>query len=347
MNKTVVTMSMSEEHLVRLKTYCDVTVTGWGKTGMRLTRGEIKKVISETDILLIGYENITEDLIHNASTLKLIGCARSNPVNVDVSAASKLKIPVLYTPARNAISTAEYTMGIIISETRNIARSYHAMKSGRFLGEPENDFNGSDLRPDVIWNLDGESPYKEFRGVELCGNTLGLIGLGSIGSRVARLAQAFGMKVVACSLSKDAEKAEALGVELISLDDLLIISDIVSVHCRVTPETIGLIGNREIALMKPSAYLINTARAVLIDQQALLNALKNNIIAGAALDVFWYEPLPINHPLLELDNLTITPHLAGSTIEVIQRQSKMIVDDVITWIEGGLPKYVFNPEVLF
>ncbi len=195
--------------------------------------------------------------------------------------------------------------------------------------------------------MDGESPYKEFRGVELNCKTLGLIGLGSIGSKVARLAQAFGMKVVAYSLSKDAEKAEALGVQLISLDELLKTSDIVSVHCRVTPETIGLIGNREIELMKPTAYLINTARAVLIDQQALLNALQNKRIAGAALDVFWYEPLPVNHPLLELDNLTITPHLAGSTVEVIERQSKMIVDDVLTWIEGGIPKFVFNPDVLF
>ena len=131
------------------------------------------------------------------------------------------------------------------------------------------------------------------------------------------------------------------------MDELLKTSDIVSVHCRVTPETIGLIGNREIELMKSTAYLINTARAVLIDQQALLNALQNKRIAGAALDVFWYEPLPVNHPLLELDNLTITPHLAGSTVEVIERQSKMIVDDVLTWIEGGIPKFVFNPDVLF
>jgi D-3-phosphoglycerate dehydrogenase / 2-oxoglutarate reductase len=347
MTKVVATMSITDDELNRLKTHCEVFVTGWGKTGMRLTQLEMKEVVSDADILLLGYENLTEELILNSPNLKIIGCARSNPVNIDIACASKLKIPVLYTPARNAISTAEYTMGIILSETRNIAKSYHAMKSGRFLGDPENDFVGSDLRPDVIWNLDGASPYKEFRGVELSGHTLGLIGLGSIGSRVARLAQAFGMNVVAYSLSKDAEKAEALGVELISLDELLRTSDIVSVHCRVTPETIGLIGNREIELMKPTAYLINTARAVLIDQQALLTALRNKRIAGAALDVFWYEPLPVNHPLLELDNLTITPHLAGSTKEVIQRQSKMIVDDVLAWMEGGIPRFVFNPEVLF
>lgn len=347
MTKVVVTMSITDKELNRLKAHCEVIVTGWGKTGMRLTQSEMMEAASEADILLIGYENLTGELILNSPNLKIIGCARSNPVNIDVTTASKLKIPVLYTPARNAISTAEYTMGIIISETRNIAKSYHAMKTGRFLGQPEKDFEGSDLRPDVIWNLDGESPYKEFRGVELNGKTLGLIGLGSIGSKVARLAQAFGMKVIAYSLSKDAEKAEALGVQLISLDELLQTSDIVSVHCRVTPETIGLIGNREIELMKPTAYLINTARAVLIDQQALLAALQNKRIAGAAVDVFWVEPLPSNHPLLELDNLTITPHLAGSTAEVIERQSKMIVDDVLTWIEGGIPKFVFNPDVLF
>jgi D-3-phosphoglycerate dehydrogenase len=155
------------------------------------------------------------------------------------------------------------------------------------------------------------------------------------------------MRVVAYSLSKDADKAKALGVELISLDEVLRISDFISVHCRVTPQTIGLLGKREFELMKPTVYIINDARAVIVDQTALLEALQTHKIAGAALDVFWYEPLPSNHPLLQLENVTFTPHLAGSTKEVTQRHSKMIVDDVLVWMEGGIPQHVFNPKTLY
>jgi D-3-phosphoglycerate dehydrogenase len=347
MTKIVITMSICQDQLQRLEEHADVTCIGWGKTGVRLTQIELAEALIDTDILLIGYENLNAELIKIAPNLKLIGCARSNPVNIDIDAASDKKIPVLYTPSRNAIATAEYTIGLMLSESRNIARAYHAMKCGRYLGSPATDLNNADLRPDVIWELDGDSPYKVFRGSELSDHTLGLIGLGSIGSRVAKLAQAFGMRVVAYSLSKDADKAKALGVELISLDEVLRISDFISVHCRVTPQTIGLLGKREFELMKPTVYIINDARAVIVDQTALLEALQTHKIAGAALDVFWYEPLPSNHPLLQLENVTFTPHLAGSTKEVTQRHSKMIVDDVLVWMEGGIPQHVFNPKTLY
>lgn len=347
MTKIVVTMSISRDELQRLENRSEVVLEGWGKTGVRLTQLKLSEIIKDADIVLVGYENLNREIIENAPKLRLIGCARSNPINVDVQAASDKNIPVVYTPGRNAIATAEYTMGLMLAESRNIARSYHAMKSGQFLGNPVPGLLNTDLRPDVIWELDGESPYKIFRGCELFDHTLGLIGLGNIGSRVAKLAQAFGMRVVAYSLSKDADKAKALGVELISLDDVLKISDFISVHCRVTPQTIGLLGKREFELMKPTAYLINTARAVIVDQQALLEALQTRRIAGAALDVYWYEPIPGNHPILQLKNVTFTPHLAGSTIEVTQRHSKMIVDDVLAWMEGGIPQHVFNPKILF
>ena len=286
-----------------------------------------------------------KSLIAQASGLRLIGCARSNPVNVAVQAATARHIPVLYTPGRNAASTAEYTLGLMLAECRHIARSYHALKSGQFLGSPAETFSGADMHADVVWDLDGNSPYKVFPGRELSGSVLGLIGLGNVGSRVARLAQAFGMKVIAYSQNKDAERAQALGVELVPLERVLRTADFISIHCRVTPETVGLISEKEFAMMKPGAYLINTARAVVIDQAALIDALRQQRIAGAALDVYWYEPLPANHPLLQLDNVTVTPHLAGAANEVIHRHSQMIVDDVLTWLDGGIPEHVANPEV--
>ncbi|MHC1740565.1 MAG: 2-hydroxyacid dehydrogenase [Anaerolineaceae bacterium] len=346
MLKIVVTMSINPDELHRLENLAKVFVGGWGKTGVRLTEKELTEALQDAEIALVGYENLNREIIEKSKKLKLIGCPRSNPVNVDIQAASDHNIPVLYTPGRNAIATAEYTLGLMLAESRNIARSYHAMKSGKFLGNPTTDLLKVDTSPDVIWDLDGESPYKIFRGSELSDHILGLIGLGSIGSRVARLAQAFGMRVVAYSLSKDADKAKALGVELISLDKVMKISDFISIHCRVTPETIGLLGKKEIDLMKPSAYLINTARAVIVDQQALLEALQTQRIAGAALDVYWNEPIPSNHPLLQLENATFTPHLAGSTIEVTERHSKMIVDDVLAWMDGRIPQHVLNPKVL-
>ena len=197
----------------------------------------------------------------------------------------------------------------------------------------------------MTWKLDGESPFKDFRGVELAGRCLGIIGLGRIGSRVAQLAQAFNMRVLAYSPYTSPIEADALNVQLVDLDALLQQADFISVHARVTNETWGMLGERELNLMKPSAYLISVSRAAVIDQAALIKALEQRRIAGAALDVFWFEPLPANHPLLALDNVTLTPHLAGATGEVQERHSQIIVDDVIAWLDGRRPTHLANPEV--
>ena len=154
------------------------------------------------------------------------------------------------------------------------------------------------------------------------------------------------MRVITFTQTQDAERAAELGVEMVDLTHLLRESDFISVHCSVTPETRSLLDDKAFALMKSSAYLINTARASIIDQAALINALINKQIRGAALDVFWYEPLPDNHPLLDMENVTITPHIAGSTYEVPERHARMLVDDVLTWLNGNRPTHIFNAEAL-
>ena len=346
MLNTVVTMKLTDKQLDRLKQRCQVVLTGWGRTGELMAEEDLLRETRDADILLVGYEAVSARVIREATGLKLIGCARATPVNIDVAAATARGIPVLYTPGRNANTAAEFTLGLMLAESRHIARAYHALRSGQYLGAPMDRFAGADTRGDVVWTLDGPSPYKKFRGVELCGRTLGLVGLGHIGARVARFARAFDMEVVAHDPYLAEEQAAALGVRLVGLDTLLGQADFISVHCKVSDETKGLLGRREFALMKPGAYVINTARAVIIDQEALVDALRERRIAGAALDVYWYEPLPANHPLLSMDNVTLTPHLGGATEDVPERHSRMIVDDVFAWLDQARPERVYNPSVL-
>ncbi len=344
--KAIVTMTISSTQLDRLQSRYEVIQAGWGKTGRRLSENELSATLEGADLLLVGYEQVTAQVIEKAKELKLIGCSRSNPVNVDVAAATLRGIPVIHAPGRNANAAAEFTIGLMLNVARHIARSDRALRSGRYLGDAASSFAGANPDHDIVWNLDGDSPYKQLRGFELRGRTLGLIGLGNVATQVVHLAQAFGMNVLVFSHAADAKLAAQLGIQMVELDELLQRSDFISVHCKVTDETRELLDSRAFRLMKPTAYLINSARAVVVDQEALLEALNEKRIAGAALDVFWYEPLPANHPLLKMENVTLTPHLGGATMEVPELHSKMIVDDVFLWLDQKMPRHVFNPDVL-
>lgn len=339
-------MSISKTQLDRLQNRCEVVNTGWGKTGQRLSEDELYSILGDANVLLVGYEKVTARVIEKAKKLELIGCSRSNPVNVDVEAATLRGIPVIHTPGRNANAAAEFTIGLMLAEARNIVRSDRALRSGHYVGEASDRFVEADPAGDITWDLDGDSPYKQLRGFELRGRTLGLIGLGNVAMQVARLALAFGMKVLVFTPVSDSELASQLGVQMVDLDELLRQSDFISVHCKVSDGTRGLLDHHAFSMMKPTAYLINTARAIVVDQDALLEALNHRRIAGAALDVFWYEPIPSNHPLLKMQNVTLTPHLGGATVEVPELHSKMIVDDIFIWMDGKNPTHVFNPVVL-
>jgi D-3-phosphoglycerate dehydrogenase len=339
-----VTSDLSLSQLDRLSQHCQVQLGGWGQNGVRLTPEELVQAAAGADILLIGYEPLPGRVIRALPRLQLIGCTRSSPVNVDLATATEQRIPVLYTPGRNTQSAAEFTLGLMLAQAHHITRAHHSLQLGNYLGMPSTDFSTVDRSGDVTWNLDGKSPFKDFQGVELGGRYLGIIGLGRIGSQVAQLAQAFDMQVIAYSPYTSPMEAKAIQVQLVDLDTLLQQADFVSIHANVTDETWGILGERELNLMKPTAYLINVSRAAVIDQAALIKALQENRIAGAALDVFWFEPLPANHPLLNLNNVTLTPHLAGATDDVKERHSQMIVDDVFNWLEGLRPLHIANPE---
>jgi phosphoglycerate dehydrogenase-like enzyme len=183
-------------------------------------------------------------------------------------------------------------------------------------------------------------------GSELEGRTLGIIGLGHSGRELVRLAAPFAMRVLAYSPHADAAQAEAMGVRLTGLDELLCEADFVSLHCRLTERTRGLLGAAQLARMKPTAYLVNVARGELIDQPALVGALRQGQIAGAALDVFEEEPLPPGDPLLGLDNVILTPHWSASTSDVWAATGRAMAEGMLRAARGQVPQDVVNPEVL-
>jgi phosphoglycerate dehydrogenase-like enzyme len=183
-------------------------------------------------------------------------------------------------------------------------------------------------------------------GMELSGKTLGVLGLGRIGSRVAAFGQFLGMRVVAWGPTLTDERARAAGVARVELEDLFRQSDVVSVHLLLSDRSRGLVTGRLLSLMKPTAFLVNTARGPIVEEAALVAALRERRIAGAALDVYDVEPLPRDHPLLGLDNVVLTPHLGYVTEEGYRAFFSQAADNIAAWLDGKVPERALNPEVL-
>lgn len=256
--------------------------------------------------------------------LHLIGIARAGLENLDVTAATQRGILGVRVLGRNAEAVAEFAVGLMLSETRNIARAHLALKQGTWRKQFINSANIPELK----------------------GKTVGVIGFGRIGRLVVRKLASFGVKLLISDPSTKPDEAVASSAELVGLDRLVADSDVISLHARLNETSRGLIGRREFQRMKPTAYLINTARAGLVDMEALVETLEKQQIAGAALDVFDIEPLPVNHPLLALDNVTLTSHLAGTTREVITRSPELLLDEIRSLMNGELPSSLVNPIVL-
>ena len=268
---------------------------------------------AEAIINVRAYTALDDEAMGHAPRLKLISILGTGTDNVDLAAARARGVTVTNTPGVGAPSVAELTLGLIFAVTRAIPLSHARMMVGT---------------------------WQHVEGPELAGKTLGLLGLGAIGAYVARLGSSLGMRVIAWSYSADPARAERLGVTLVDRDDVFRQADVLSVHLRNTPEVRGLVGERELGLMKPTAYLINTARGALVDQDALAAALRRRRLAGAALDVFTEEPLPQErNPFVGLDNVVLTPHLGAVTAEANARSRAMPVDNIIAYLEGH-PEHV-------
>jgi len=341
--KVLVTVPLAESGLKQLRELAEVEFEGQARGGEVLTVRELKDKLANKQMVIVEFEPITGEVIESTN-LKIIACTRGGPqANIDIPEATKKGIPVLYAPGRNATSVAELVLCLMIAVARHVSQAHHLLKTGHFLAPPGTQ---ADSDRNVVWGVEKGSPYVVFKGPELSGRRLGIIGLGEVGERVAVRAKAFEMNLLAYDPYIPEEKIIGAGARAVDLETLLRESDFVTVHCKVTDETKGLIGEKQISLMKPTAYLINTARGAIVDEAALATALRQKKIAGAGLDVFQQEPLPSDSPLLQLDNVVVVPHIGGASIDVEKHQTDIIVSDLNRLFSGEKPKYCANPEVL-
>lgn len=323
--KALITAQFDPSYLQRLSEQMEVSQTGWGVSGVALAPDDLVREMTGCDVLITEIEVCDDRVIQACPELRFIAVCRNNPLNVDARAARRRGIPVTYTPGRNAQAVAEFTLSLMLGAARDMGRVWRQVWSGG-------------------WTFGPVEAYRDYKGYELSGRSVGIIGLGYIGRKVLQLCQAFGMTawVYDPYLQHPAESWP--GVSFVALPELLREADFITVHCPDTPETYGLIGPAELGLMKPTAILINTARGKHVNEDALLDALRQRKIAGAALDVFSREPLPLDHPFYQLDNLIMTPHVAGATFDVITHQSEMVYTEIQRWLRGEPLVYAFVPR---
>lgn len=318
--KVLVSDPLSEVAVNRLREHAEVDV----KTGLKPE--ELIPIIGDYDALAVRSQTqVTAEVIKAGQKLQIIGRAGVGIDNIDVAAATQQGIIVVNAPTGNTVSAAEHAIALMFALARNIPRANTSLKGGE-------------------WRR------SEFMGTELRGKTLGIIGLGNVGSEVARRVRGMEMKLIGNDPFVSAEYAKKLQVELVPMEQLLKEADFISLHLPLTPQTKGFIGAKELEMIKPTARIINTARGALIDEEVLANAVKEKKIAGAAVDVFPKEPAT-ESPLFAVENIIVTPHLGASTAEAQVLASTDIAEQIIDVAQGKLPRYAVNapfipPEML-
>ena len=298
-----------EEHWPRLLEQCDV------RKATSSSGPEWLEQVAEADVLVVRRWEVGRDVLEAGKRLRGVVTAGVGVEKIDIDAATELGIVVANSPG-NQIAVAEATMLLMLAVSKNMTAWISVAKTG-------------------------EQPDGYLRGIELNQRTLGIVGLGRIGKRVAGLARSFEMEV----LAYDPYVKESDRATLVPLDELLRGSDFVSLHPVLTPETRQMIGARELGLMKPTAYLINTSRGGVVDESALIEALRNKQIAGAGLDVFEIEPPELDNPLLAMPNVIATPHALPRTAESQHRCAEMTEESVLDLLEGVIPPYIVNKDV--
>jgi D-3-phosphoglycerate dehydrogenase len=310
--RVLVTEKLSEAGLELLRERFQVDVRE------DLARGDLASEIGAYDALVIrSATRVTAEVLDAASRLKVVARAGIGVDNVDVEAATRRGVLVVNAPQSNTISAAEHTMALLLAQARNVPQADRELHAGR-------------------WDKE------RWRGVELAGKTLGLIGLGRVGTLVASRAQGFGMRVIAFDPYVSGERAKELGVDVMpTLESLLVQADFVSIHLPGSPDTLGLIGAHQLAMVKRGARLVNTSRGGIVDEEALAKALEDGRLAGAALDVFAVEPAT-DSPLFGMEQVVLTPHLGASTIEAQDKAGTTVAEMVRLALDGQFVPYAVN-----
>ncbi len=307
---------LAEEGLALLRRHGQVDV----RTG--LSPQDLARIIGDYDALIVrSGTRVTREVLAAASRLKVVARAGVGVDNIDVDAATELGILVVNAPTGNIVAAAEHTIALLMALARRVPQAHLSMRQGE-------------------WNR------KRFIGVEVREKVLGLIGLGRVASEVARRAHGLDMHVLAYDPYVSEEQARKVGAHLVSLDEVLSRADFLSLHLPLTPETRGFMSAERLARMKPGAYLINTSRGGVLDERALLEALDSGHLAGAALDVFAEEPLPVEHPLRRHPKVILTPHIGGSTVEAQARVATDAAEQVIAVLQGKPAPYAVNAPIV-
>jgi phosphoglycerate dehydrogenase-like enzyme len=285
----------------------------------RRTESEMMELVPGVDAVIAAMDPFTEPVFEVADRLRLIARTGVGYNAIDVDVATRLGVAVTIGAGTNDRAVADFAIGLLLAAARRIPQEHARVKAG-------------------AW----DRPV----GFDVWQKTLGILGTGRIGRQVAKRATGFEMRILAYDAVQDQAWAESMGVRYVPLDELLRESDFVTVHVPLFPETRGIIGERELRLMKPTAFIVNTARGGLIDEPALRKALIEKWIAGAALDVVEAEPPEGAHPFADLDTAVITPHLAGGTHGSVRAMSRAAIDEVLRLTRGERPLHVVNPEAL-
>ncbi len=312
--KVLVADQLDSEALEALRQRFDVTAKD-------VSPDELLEMIEGYDALIVrSRTKVTREVLRQGTRLRVVARAGVGVDNIDVEAATKAGIMVVNAPTGSTQSVAELTVGLMLSLARRIPEADRSMKSGQ-------------------WEK------ARLKGLELSGKVLGLIGSGRIGSEVAAICQTLGMTVIAFDPYLPQEVAESRGIVLTSLDEVLQMGDFVSIHAALTEETRHMVSHNQLAMMKRTAYLLNCARGPIVDEDALVRALQEGLIAGAGLDVYEREP-PTGSLLLGLDNVVLTPHIAASTRDAQRRTGLVAVDQLFKALDGLKPEYLVNREGL-